>query len=134
MFKRSTVALSLVALLAGTGAVIAPHAFAQTTQAPAPHARGMGRLQQKLGLTDDQVKSIDDWVAGGAKQAGDTCDVGDLTSNGGCDHGNNTFTYTDQSTGGVSHTYWVTAVYGSGATSPYAPATLAESSEVQALP
>jgi Spy/CpxP family protein refolding chaperone len=58
MLKRSTVALSLAALLAGSGAVIAPHAFAQTAAAPAPHAHGMGRLQQKLGLTDDQVNAI----------------------------------------------------------------------------
>jgi hypothetical protein len=57
----------------------------------------------------------------------DTCDVGDLTSAGGCDNGNNTFTYTDQNTGGTAHTYWVTAVYGTGAS---LTATMAESTEV----
>jgi Spy/CpxP family protein refolding chaperone len=58
MFRRSVVALSLVGLLAGTGVAVA-----QTTQTPAPPApqhrgHGMARLQQKLGLTDDQVKAI----------------------------------------------------------------------------
>lgn len=56
MVKRSLVALSLVALLGGTGA-----ALAQDTQGqPAPMHRkhGMGRLQQRLGLTDDQVTAI----------------------------------------------------------------------------
>ncbi len=56
MFRRSVIALSLVGLLAGTGVAVA-----QTTQAPAAPAQrghGMARLQQKLGLTDDQVKAI----------------------------------------------------------------------------
>ena len=55
MFRRTALALSLVALLAGTGA-----AYAQTTQGqtPAPRAHGMDRMQQRLGLTNDQVTSI----------------------------------------------------------------------------
>jgi Spy/CpxP family protein refolding chaperone len=56
MFRRSVVALSLVGLLAGTGV-----ALAQDTQekpAPPQRAHGMARLQQRLGLTDDQVKAI----------------------------------------------------------------------------
>src|SRR5206468_334180 len=44
------IALSLVGLLAGTGV-----ALAQDTQRP---AHGMARLQQRLGLTDDQVTAI----------------------------------------------------------------------------
>jgi Spy/CpxP family protein refolding chaperone len=44
-----------VALLAGTGA-----AYAQSTQGqtPAPRAHGMNRMQQRLGLTNDQVTAI----------------------------------------------------------------------------
>jgi Spy/CpxP family protein refolding chaperone len=44
-----------VALLAGTGA-----AYAQSTpgQTPAPRAHGMNRMQQRLGLTNDQVTAI----------------------------------------------------------------------------
>ena len=57
----------------------------------------------------------------------DTCDVGDVTP--GCDDNDGTFTYTDESTGGTSHNYWVTAVYGTG--SPLA-STLAESTQVAA--
>ena len=55
MFRRTALALSLVALLASTGA-----AYAQTTQGqtPAPRAHGMDRMQQRLGLTNDQVTSI----------------------------------------------------------------------------
>jgi Spy/CpxP family protein refolding chaperone len=55
MFRRTALALSLVALLAGTGA-----AYAQSTQGqtPAPRAHGMNRMQQRLGLTNDQVTSI----------------------------------------------------------------------------
>jgi Spy/CpxP family protein refolding chaperone len=56
MVRRSLVALSLVALLGGTGV-----ALAQDTQTkPAPEARqhGMGRLQAKLGLTDDQMAVV----------------------------------------------------------------------------
>jgi Spy/CpxP family protein refolding chaperone len=53
MRRRSLVALALVALVGSAGA-----ALAQDTQPkPAPH-RGMARLQQKLGLTDDQVTAI----------------------------------------------------------------------------
>ena len=52
MFRRSVIALSLVGLLAGTGV-----ALAQDAQRPA-HAHGMARLQQRLGLTDDQVTAI----------------------------------------------------------------------------
>src|SRR5437773_6220003 len=55
MFRRTALAVSLVALLAGTGA-----AYAQTTQGqtPAPRAHGMDRMQQRLGLTNDQVTAI----------------------------------------------------------------------------
>ena len=57
MFRRSVLALSLVGLLASTGV-----ALAQTTPGtpPAPAARehGMGRLQERLGLTNDQVTAI----------------------------------------------------------------------------
>ena len=55
MFRRTALALSLVALLAGTGA-----AYAQSTQGqtPAPSAHGMNRMQQRLGLTNDQVTAI----------------------------------------------------------------------------
>jgi Spy/CpxP family protein refolding chaperone len=55
MFRRTALALSLVALLAGTGA-----AYAQSTQGqtPAPRAHGMNRMQQRLGLTNDQVTAI----------------------------------------------------------------------------
>jgi Spy/CpxP family protein refolding chaperone len=56
MFRRSIVALSLVGLLAGTGV-----ALAQDTKAPAApmqRGHGMGRLQQRLGLSDDQVTAI----------------------------------------------------------------------------
>ena len=61
----------------------------------------------------------------------DTCDVGDLTSSGGCDNGNNTFTYTDGGTGGTAHSYSVTAVHSPATTAPF-PATMAESAEVAA--
>ena len=57
MFRQSTIALSLAALLAGTGAV----AYAETTQAPtaqAPHTRGMDRMKQRLGLSDDQATAV----------------------------------------------------------------------------
>jgi len=57
----------------------------------------------------------------------DGCDVGDPRSAGGCDNGNGTFTYFDQ--GNTGHTYWVTAVYGTG--NPVVT-TLAESSQVAA--
>jgi Spy/CpxP family protein refolding chaperone len=56
MFRPSLVALSLIGLLAGTGV-----AFAQDTQgsaATAHRGHGMGRLQTRLGLTDDQVTAI----------------------------------------------------------------------------
>ncbi|MBM3218105.1 MAG: hypothetical protein FJZ38_05375 [Candidatus Rokubacteria bacterium] len=56
MLRRSLVALSLVALLGGTGV-----ALAQGTQGPAApvhREHGMARLQQRLGLTDDQVAAI----------------------------------------------------------------------------
>ena len=56
MLRRSVVALSLVALLGSAGV-----ALAQNTQGPAaptPRAHGMARLQQKLGLTHDQVTAI----------------------------------------------------------------------------
>jgi len=55
MFRRTALALSLVALLASTGA-----AYAQSTQGQTPASRehGMNRMQQRLGLTNDQVTSI----------------------------------------------------------------------------
>jgi len=55
MFRRTALALSLVALLAGTGAAYAQSAQGQT---PAPREHGMNRMQQRLGLTNDQVTSI----------------------------------------------------------------------------
>jgi Spy/CpxP family protein refolding chaperone len=54
MFRRTTVALSLVALLAGTGTALAQQAQGQTAPAPAH----MDRFKQKLGLTDDQATAI----------------------------------------------------------------------------
>ena len=56
MFRRTTVALSLVALLAGTGTVYAQHA--QAAPAPAHRMHGMDRLKTKLGLSDVQVTAI----------------------------------------------------------------------------
>ena len=58
MLRRTTVALSLVALLAGTGAVFAPQVLAHSTLTPAPRANGMGRIKQKLGLTDDHANAV----------------------------------------------------------------------------
>jgi Spy/CpxP family protein refolding chaperone len=58
MFRRTTVALSLVALLAGTGTALAQQAQGQTTPAPAHRAPGMDRFKQKLGLTNDQATAI----------------------------------------------------------------------------
>jgi Spy/CpxP family protein refolding chaperone len=52
MFRRSVVALSLLAILGGTGA-----AYAQG-MSPAPRAHGMERMQKRLGLTADQVTAI----------------------------------------------------------------------------
>ena len=57
MFRRTALALSVVTLLAGTGAA----AYARTAQgqtAPAPRAHGMDRMKQRLGLSDDQVTAI----------------------------------------------------------------------------
>lgn len=56
MFRRSIVALSLVGLLAGTGVALAQDTKAPT--APMQRGHGMGRLQQRLGLSDDQVNAI----------------------------------------------------------------------------
>jgi Spy/CpxP family protein refolding chaperone len=79
MFRRSVVALSLVGLLAGTGVALAQDTQGQA--APMRRAHGMARLQQSLGLTDDQVKAItaafdkhrdeqkQAWMAVGAAQA-----------------------------------------------------------------
>jgi len=55
MLKRTVTALSLVALLAGTGAAYAQTAPG-TTQAPRAH--GMDRMKQRLGLTDDQTTAV----------------------------------------------------------------------------
>lgn len=57
MVKRTALALSLVTLLASTGAA----AYAQTTQeqtALAQRAHGMDRMKQRLGLSDDQATAI----------------------------------------------------------------------------
>ena len=54
MFRRTVIALSAVALLAGSGVA----AFAQDAKQPAPHRHGTARLQKRLGLTDDQVNAI----------------------------------------------------------------------------
>jgi Spy/CpxP family protein refolding chaperone len=56
MFRRTAMALSLVALLAGTGVVYAQTVPGQT--APAPRAHGMDRMKQRLGLSDDQATAI----------------------------------------------------------------------------
>jgi Spy/CpxP family protein refolding chaperone len=56
MFRRTAMALSLVALLAGTGVVYAQTAQGQT--APAPRAHGMDRMKQRLGLSDDQATAV----------------------------------------------------------------------------
>ena len=56
MLRRSVVALSLVALLGGTGVALAQGAQGQA--APAHRGHGMTRLQQRLGLSDDQVTAI----------------------------------------------------------------------------
>jgi Spy/CpxP family protein refolding chaperone len=55
MFRRSLIALSLVTLLGGAGV-----ALAQDPGQPAPVRRdhGKGRMQQRLGLTDDQMTAI----------------------------------------------------------------------------
>jgi Spy/CpxP family protein refolding chaperone len=52
MFRRTVIALSLVALLGGTGV-----AYAQGTR-PDHRAHGMERMQQRLGLTDDQTTAV----------------------------------------------------------------------------
>jgi Spy/CpxP family protein refolding chaperone len=62
MFRRSLVALSLVALLGGAGVALAqdqgqpPAQGQQPNQTPGAH--GMMRMQQRLGLTDDQMTAI----------------------------------------------------------------------------
>lgn len=56
MFRRTAMALSLVALLAGTGVVYAQTVQGQT--APAPRTHGMDRMKQRLGLSDDQATAI----------------------------------------------------------------------------
>jgi Spy/CpxP family protein refolding chaperone len=56
MFKKSVVALSLVGLLAGTGVALAQDTPGQP--APMHRAHGMQRMQQRLGLTDDQMTAI----------------------------------------------------------------------------
>ena len=52
MLRRTVIALSLVALLGGVRA-----AYAQGMQ-PGHRAHGMARMQQRLGLTDDQMTAI----------------------------------------------------------------------------
>ena len=56
MFKRSIVALSLIGVLGATGIALAQ--APQTPPAPKERMHGMGRLQSRLGLTDDQVTAI----------------------------------------------------------------------------
>jgi len=56
MIKRSLVALSLVALLGGSAVALAQDA--QPRPAPEAGAHGMGRMQKKLGLTDDQMAAV----------------------------------------------------------------------------
>jgi len=56
MFKRSVVALSLVGLLAGTGVALAQDTQGQAS--PAHRTHGADRLQQRLGLSDDQAKAV----------------------------------------------------------------------------
>lgn len=55
MIRRSLMALSLVTLLGGTGV-----AFAQAPGQPAETRpmHGMGRMQQRLGLNDDQMAVV----------------------------------------------------------------------------
>jgi Spy/CpxP family protein refolding chaperone len=79
MFRRSIVALSLVGLLAGTGIALAQDTQGQPTAVRRAH--GMARLQQHLGLTDDQAQAVtaafakhrdeqkQAWMAVGAAQA-----------------------------------------------------------------
>jgi Spy/CpxP family protein refolding chaperone len=54
MLRRSLVTLALVALVGRAGVALAQ----DTPPKPNPHRGGMARLQQKLGLTDDQVTAI----------------------------------------------------------------------------
>ena len=56
MFRRTAMALSLAALVVGTGV-----AYAQTVQgqtAPQQRVHGMDRMKQHLGLSDDQAAAI----------------------------------------------------------------------------
>jgi Spy/CpxP family protein refolding chaperone len=57
MFRRTVIALSAVALLAGAGAT-----YAQTPPpaqpTPTQRMHGMDRMKQRLGLSDDQVTAI----------------------------------------------------------------------------
>ena len=53
MLRRSLVALALVALVGSAGVALAQ----DPPPKPAPHG-SLARLQQKLGLTDDQVTAI----------------------------------------------------------------------------
>jgi Spy/CpxP family protein refolding chaperone len=56
MLRRTIAALSLVALVGGGAGAV----YAQTPgqPAPAPRAHGMSRMQQRLGLTDDQMTAV----------------------------------------------------------------------------
>ena len=56
MLRRSVVALSLVGLLAGTGAALAQDT--KTPPAPEQRAPGKERFKNRLGLTEDQRKVI----------------------------------------------------------------------------
>jgi Spy/CpxP family protein refolding chaperone len=56
MVRRTGIALSVVALLAGTGATYAQ--ATQTQTAPAARAHGMDRMKQRLGLSNDQATAI----------------------------------------------------------------------------
>ena len=52
MFRRTVIALSLLALVGGTGV-----AYAQGTQ-PEQRTHAMAGMQKRLGLTDDQMTAI----------------------------------------------------------------------------
>jgi Spy/CpxP family protein refolding chaperone len=55
MFRRSLIALSVVTLLAGTGVAVAQDQK-QSTETRRMH--GMSRMQQRLGLSDDQMTAV----------------------------------------------------------------------------
>jgi len=60
MFKRSLVALSIVTLLGGAGVALAQDQTqpGQTQPGQPKGAYGKGRMQERLGLSDDQMNAI----------------------------------------------------------------------------